>query len=172
MTHPTTLPLPVARADRPASRPSSTRPWAVVGSIASLLFIGALTLAPRWMVAPLHGRFLTWTDAYAQPLLAVFPQADTEQVLNAVLFVPLGAALAVLLGRRLWPLAIVAAFAVSTAAEYAQLDIPGRVSDPHDIVWNTLGATVGAFAIVAVRLLASLSRRAARATRRGARRRR
>lgn len=142
------------------------RPWATVATIAALGFVAALTLLPRRFVAPLHELFLTWTDAHAQQLLAWFPQADTEQVLNAFLFAPLGAALALLFGRRLWPAAVLVCFGLSAAAEYAQMRIPGRVSDPHDIAWNTLGAAVGTAVVAVGYLLAAIARRVAAATRR------
>ncbi len=142
------------------------RPWATVATIAALGFVAALTLLPRRFVAPLHELFLMWTDAHAQQLLAWFPQADTEQVLNAFLFAPLGAALALLFGRRLWPAAVLVCFGLSAAAEYAQMRIPGRVSDPHDIAWNTLGAAVGTAVVAVGYLLAAIARRVAAATRR------
>ncbi|MBN9174104.1 MAG: VanZ family protein [Microbacterium sp.] len=142
------------------------RPWATVATVAALGFVAALTLLPRRFVAPIHGLFLSWTDAHAQHLLAWFPQADSEQVLNAILFAPLGAALAVLFGRRLWPAAVLACATLSAAVEYAQSDIPGRVSDPHDIAWNTLGAAVGTAIVAVGYLLAAIARRVAAATRR------
>lgn len=142
------------------------RPWATVATIAALGFVAALTLLPRRFVAPLHELFLTWTDAHAQQLLAWFPQADTEQVLNAFLFAPLGAALALLFGRRLWPAGVLVCFGLSAAAEYAQMRIPGRVSDPHDIAWNTLGAAVGTAVVAVGYLLAAIARRVATTTRR------
>jgi hypothetical protein len=164
MTHPTlvqTRPLPIQphpappRADHGATR----RAWATVSALAALGVVALLTLAPRRIVAPLHGLFLAWTDTHAQPLLAWFPQADTEQVLNAILFLPLGAALALLLRRRLWPLAVIAGVLVSAAAEFAQRSIPGRVPDVGDILWNSVGAAVGAVIVTLVRVVAAVGRR-------------
>ncbi len=50
-------------------------------------------------------------------------------MLNTLLLVPLGAAIALLLTRRAWPIAILVGFALSATVEYAQLSIPGRVPD-------------------------------------------
>ena len=68
---------------------------------------------------------------------------DAERLLNTLMFVPLGATIALLLHRRLWPLAILVGFAMSAAVEYAQPTIPGRVPDAADVFWNTVGAAIG-----------------------------
>ncbi len=83
-------------------------------------------------------------DALDVPLVAGMTYVQVEGTLNALLFIPLGATLTILLGRRLWVLASVIGFIVSVSVEYMQAQIPGRVPDAYDIVWNTLGALVGA----------------------------
>lgn len=83
-------------------------------------------------------------DAVGAPLVAGMTYVQVESTLNALMFVPLGAALAALLGRRLWILAPVIGFVVSLTVEWMQGQIPGRIPDVQDIVWNTLGAIVGA----------------------------
>ena len=108
---------------------------------------------PRWLVAPARAAFMQGLDALAAPLLAWFPFGDAERVLNTLLFVPLGATIALLLHRRLWPLAILVGFAISAAVEYAQLTIPGRVPDAADVVWNTVGAAIGVILVTVVRLV-------------------
>lgn len=128
--------------------------------------VAALTLAPQRFVAPLRGAFMRLLDAVA-PAIAWIPLDDAERVLNTILFVPLGVAIALLLSRRAWPLAILAAFALSAAVEYAQGSIPGRIPDPDDVLWNTVGGAIGVLAASAVRLVAAIahSRQEGRATR-------
>jgi len=123
--------------------------------LAAALAIGAvalLTLAPRSLVSPARGLFMRLMDAALAPLVDAIPYGDAERVLNALMFVPLGATIALLLHRRAWPLAIVAGFGLSAAVEYAQASIPGRVPDLDDVVWNTLGAVVGVAVVTVPRI--------------------
>lgn len=109
--------------------------------------IALLTLAPPSIAAPLRGAFVRSMVEVGQPVLAAVPFGDLDDVLNVLLFVPLGATLALLLPRRVWPVAIVGAFALSVAVEFAQRSIPGRVPDGDDVLWNTVGAAVGVLAV-------------------------
>lgn len=122
---------------------------------AAALMIGALTLAPRAVVAPARGAFMQVVDAVTAPLLLWIPVAEAERMLNTLLFVPLGAAIALLLNRRAWPIAILVGFALSATVEYAQLSIPGRVPDRDDVLWNTVGAAIGVITVSAPRLFAA-----------------
>jgi VanZ family protein len=126
---------------------------------AALLAVAALTLAPRALVAPARGAFMRLVDAAAAPQLVGLPYDDAERLLNTLLFVPLGAAVALLLRRRLWPVAMIAGFAVSAAVEFAQASIPGRVPDLADLFWNTAGTVIGVIAVMTCRALAALGRR-------------
>jgi VanZ family protein len=135
------------------------RLWAGAAAFSAAGFVAALTLAPRAIVAPLHSLFTRATDAATMRLLVPVGYLDLDQALNTMLFVPLGATLALVLGRRAWPLAILAGFALSATVEYAQATIPGRVPDPQDIVWNTLGAAAGALVVGLAYGVAALSRR-------------
>lgn len=144
---------------------TTTRSGRAVVALLALAAVALLTLGPRAIVAPARGVFTEIADAVIAPLVAGIPYGD-DRALNAILFVPLGAALALLLARRFWPLAVVAGFAVSAAVEFAQVAIPGRVPDPHDVLWNTLGASAGAVIVAAIRSAAAASRRyAGRTTR-------
>ncbi len=124
----------------------------VAGAIAAV--ITALTLAPPSIAAPVRGIALRSLVEVAQPLAAASPFREVDDLLNVLLFVPLGATLALLLGRRLWPIAIVAAFALSVAVEFAQRSIPGRVPDGDDVLWNTVGAAIGVLAVTIPRVVA------------------
>jgi hypothetical protein len=139
---------------------SRTRSIRLLAASAALAAVAVLTLAPRWLVAPARSEFMRWVDAAAPPLLVWIPYgASSERVLNTLLFLPIGATLALILSRRVWPLAVVAGFALSATVEYAQAAIPGRVPDPADVGWNTLGAAIGVVVAASVRGLTALARR-------------
>jgi glycopeptide antibiotics resistance protein len=78
---------------------------------------------------------------------------EVESALNAMLFVPIGAAVALALSRKLWVLAPVLAFLASVGIEYLQASIPGRVPDVQDVVWNTIGGVVGAVVVGVGRMI-------------------
>lgn len=124
----------------------------VIAAAVALLGVAALTLGPRAIVAPARGSFLRATEAVAAPVSALLPHASVDQILNALLFVPLGAALALLLPRRLWWVAIGGGLALSATVEYVQASIPGRVPDVDDVLWNTVGTTIGVLAMTLVGL--------------------
>lgn len=69
-------------------------------------------------------------------------RGTADAILNVVLFVPLGLALGgdVRGLRRV----ILAGFALSLIIEVAQTSLPGRHASSADLLWNTLGAAVGA----------------------------
>jgi len=84
-----------------------------------------------------------------------------EFVANVLLFLPFGVFFVLLLGRARWWLAILLGVALTVGIEFAQQFIPNRVSDPRDIVSNSIGAVLGAvFALV---VTASKARRLRRA---------
>jgi hypothetical protein len=106
--------------------------------------VGVATLAPRAVVWPAHGAVVDPIRHVMVACGAALSTVELEQMLNTLLFLPFGTALALVLGRRWWWLAVPAGIAVSASIEWAQRSIPGRVSDAEDIVWNTLGMAVGA----------------------------
>jgi hypothetical protein len=133
---------------------ASTRSIRLIAATLALAAVAVLTLGPRRLVAPARSEFMQWVDAVASPLLAWIPYgADGERVLNTLMFVPLGATIALLLGRRWWPVGVLAGFALSATVEFAQASIPGRVPDAADVLWNTLGGAIGVVAVTLVRLL-------------------
>jgi len=83
---------------------------------------------------------VTWSTGYF-----------SEIAFNVALFVPVGVLAALLLHRRRWPLALAAGFALTTFIELLQLLLPDRVSDPRDLVMNTLGASLGVVLVMAAR---------------------
>jgi glycopeptide antibiotics resistance protein len=82
----------------------------------------------------------TWSTGYI-----------SEIAFNVMLFIPIGAFAALLLHRRRWPAALLAGFAFTALIEVAQLLLPDRVSDPRDLLLNTLGSTLGVVLVMAAR---------------------
>lgn len=118
-----------------------------VAALAALAVVAFLTLGPRAIIAPARRAFLGALDAASVTL----SYADAERILNTVMFVPLGAALALLLARRWWPVAVLACVALSMTVEFVQESIPGRVPDAADVLWNSVGGAIGVVAIALVR---------------------
>lgn len=121
--------------------------------------IALLTLVPATIAGPVRGLFLRAVWEATQPIHGGWLPGDLDSVLNTLLFVPLGAAVALLLSRRAWPLAVVAGFVLSAGVEFAQASIPGRVPDAGDVLWNTVGAAVGVVAVTLPRAAAAGVRR-------------
>ena len=83
-----------------------------------------------------------------------------EFTANIAMFVPIGLLFVLVLGRRRWWLAMLIGVALTVTIEVSQLGIPGRVSDPRDVLSNSLGAMLG----VVVALLVTIPRRGSRPT--------
>ena len=65
-----------------------------------------------------------------------------EFALNLIMFVPWGILAVLALGARRWWLAAFLGIALTLAIEIAQIPLP-RISDPRDLVANSLGALLG-----------------------------
>ena len=139
-----------------AARERGGRGFRLLAAAAVLIIVAALTLAPRALVAPVKSLFLRAMDVLSAPLMALIPYGDADRVFNTLLFIPLGATMAMLLSRRAWPLAILAGFALSAGVELFQASIPGRVPDAEDVLWNTVGGTIGVMVVIVIRLIARL----------------
>lgn len=133
----------------------------ILAAVVAVTAVAALTLGPRAIIAPARSAFLEVTAVVTSPLLAMLPDARPDQVLNAILFVPLGAAIALLLPRWAWWIAPLGALALSAVVEHAQASIPGRVPDVDDLLWNGVGGAIGVILVTVPRLAADAVRRAA-----------
>lgn len=139
-------------------------PFLSLVTFAYLAFVGWLTLTPHpigngalvlRVLTALHTRgYAEWLDFDRLEFLA-----------NIGLFVPLGMFLLLLFGTRQWWLAGAASFGLTLFIETVQRDIPGRVSDPRDVVANTAGGLIGVALATLLTLPATISR-ARRARRR------
>ncbi|MGO4689433.1 VanZ family protein [Glaciibacter sp. 2TAF33] len=125
-------------------------------SLAYLAFVGWVTLGPQ--------PFDNSNNGWLLRALAFFSRHDAtdwvtygrvEFIANIGMFVPIGAFLVLLFGRRLWWLAIVIGIMLTCSIEFAQLFLPTRYPDVRDLVANTAGAAIGvlfALVITAVQL--------------------
>ncbi len=117
--------------------------FAVIATLVYLAFVAMLTLGPQ----PSNGL----TMRISLDIVAVvdrfvsgaFSYSDLEFCANIGMFVPVGFLLLLLLGRRRWWLAALACGALTVLIETAQLGIPSRVSDPRDLIANSIGALIG-----------------------------
>lgn len=116
-------------------------------SVVTFLYLGVvgfITLGPQ----PLDDG----TDSLVWRLLGFFARhrslswisySTLEFWANVAMFIPVGLFFLLLLGRRRWWLAIMLGVVLTCAIEFAQLFLPGRVSDPRDVLSNSVGAFLG-----------------------------
>jgi VanZ family protein len=128
-------------------------------TLAYLGFVGLVTLTPGGAqpdYAALAARALARLRRYPDldPLTSRLSVDRIEFLANIGLFVPLGAFLLLLVGSRLWLVALAAGVVLTSMIESAQQAIPGRVSDPRDVAANSIGMFVG----IAVTLVLTLPR--------------
>lgn len=132
---------------------------------AYLAFVGWLTLTPR----PLGNEALVWRVLNALHRRGYAEWLDfnrLEFLANIGLFVPVGMFLLLLFGTRQWWLAGAASFALTLFIETVQRDIPGRVSDPRDVLANTAGGLIGVVVATVLTLPATIARSRQRTRRR------
>ena len=131
-------------------------------------FVGLVTLTPGSDTPDYYGfatRVLARLQRYPEldPLTSRLSIERIEFLANIGLFVPLGMFVLLLVGTRLWWVALAGGIVVTSMIEAVQKEIPGRVSDPRDVAANTIGMFLGIFLAVVLTLPATLRRnRAAR----------
>jgi glycopeptide antibiotics resistance protein len=136
-------------------------------SVVTFLYLGVVgfvTLGPQ----PLD----EGTDSLVWRLLAFFARypslhitySTLEFTANVAMFVPVGLFFLLLLGRTRWWLAIVLGVMLTCGIEFAQLFLPGRVSDVRDILSNSVGAGVGVVIALIVTWPAAIRRARERRT--------
>lgn len=139
-------------------------PFAVLAA-AYLAVVGLVTLGPTlWRTRPARGDYdvlspATWLDPDTWVRIG-----SGEFVANVLLFVPLGLLLRLALVRASWVMPLVLSAAVSVAIEVVQMGT-ARVSDPRDVVANTLGALAGVVLGSVILAVRRLTRRGAAAER-------
>ena len=121
-----------------------SRPVVVTATVLYLAFIGVVTLGPQPVDSSDRGWVHSVVVWLAQSDLTAWITYDLiEFAANIGLFVPLGALLLHLLGRRRWWLVLAVGFALSCGIELLQLVLPARVTDVRDVLANTLGTAMG-----------------------------
>jgi glycopeptide antibiotics resistance protein len=134
----------------------------VVLTAAYLAVVGLITLGPTlWRTLPRQGDYdvlslSTWLDPDTWSRMLA-----PEFVANILLFVPLGMLLRLAVPRASWVGAVLVGGAISVVIEVLQMWGP-RVSDPRDVVANTLGALAGALTVAVVAGVVRLGRRGVR----------
>lgn len=132
-------------------------PFLSLATFAYLALVGWLTLSPLstrnqfgllWDLAEFFERHRS-TEWITFNVL--------EFAANVAMFVPIGLFFVLLFGRRQWWLAILVSVVLTFAIEFAQQNIANRVSDPRDLLANSLGAVVGT--LLALVLTAAKARR-------------
>lgn len=123
------------------SRPSATSVIVAIASAAWILLVLAVTLLPTpWPTTDSEAPLgvlnpETWTSADTWRNGTVF-----EFAMNIAMFVPIGMIAARYL--RGW-MRILAPIGLTVAIEIAQIPLADRISDPRDLIANTLGAIIG-----------------------------
>lgn len=139
-------------------------PFLSLLTFAYLGFVGWVTLTPaaeQRDYSALAERVLARLQTYPDldPLTARLTVERVEFLANIGLFVPVGVFLLLLFGSRFWWLAVAAGIGLTAAIETAQRSIPGRISDPRDVVANSAGAVVGIAIALVLTLPGTLRRR-------------
>jgi len=135
-------------------------------TFAYLGFVAWVTLTPASSAptgSELIARVLARLQGYDELAWLTYDRA--ELLANVALFVPVGLFLLLLVGSRLWWVAGIAAFLMTSAIETVQRSIPGRVPDERDILANTAGALIGILAGLVLTYPAARRRAAVRRAR-------
>jgi len=143
-------------------------PFLSLLTLVYLGFVGLVTLTPgsdQPDYADLAARVLARLQRYPDldPLTSRLSIERIEFLANIGLFVPLGVFLLLLVGTRLWLVALAAGIVLTSMIESIQRSIPGRVSDPRDVAANSIGMVIGIGLALVLTLPASLRRRRERA---------
>lgn len=135
-------------------------PFLSLVTFAYLGFIGMVTLTPSTSAPIPIGFVVRVLDAlHRRGYLETLTIDRMEFLANIAMFVPVGVFLLLLVGTERWWFAVFLPLFLTIFIETAQRGIPGRVSDPRDILANTMGGVAGVFLAVILTLPATLRRR-------------
>ena len=122
-------------------------------------FIGMVTLTPSASAPIPVGLAVRVLDAFhRRGYLETLTVDRVEFLANIAMFVPIGVFLLLLVGAERWWIALFLPFFLTIFIETAQRGIPGRVSDPRDILANTMGGVAGVVLAMILTLPATLRR--------------
>lgn len=132
-------------------------------------FVGMVTLTPETRAPIPIGLVVRVLDAFhRRGYLETLTVYRVEFLANIAMFVPIGVFLLLLVGAERWWIALLLPFFLTAFIETAQRGIPGRVSDPRDILANTLGGIAGVFLAMILTLPSTLRRQRRRRRERAA----
>jgi len=139
-------------------------PFLSLITLAYLGFVVLVTLTPasdQPDYSALATRILARLQRYPdlEPLTSRLNVERVEFLANIGLFVPLGVFLLLLVGTRLWWVALAAGIVLTGMIENIQKSVPGRVSDPRDVAANSIGMAIGIVLALVLTLPATLRRR-------------
>lgn len=144
-------------------------PFLSLMTFAYMGFIGMVTLTPSASAPIPVGLAIRVLDAlHRRGFLETVTVDRMEFLANIAMFVPIGVFLLLLVGAERWWIALFLPFFLTTFIETAQRGIPGRVSDPRDILANTVGGVAGVVLAMILTLPATLRRRRRRKRERAA----
>lgn len=135
-------------------------PFLSLLTFAYLGFIGMVTLTPSASAPIPVGLVVRVLEAlHRRGYLETMDIVQVEFLANIAMFVPVGVFLLLLVGAERWWIALFLPFFLTTFIETAQRGIPGRVSDPRDVLANTVGGVAGVFLAMVLTLPGTLRRR-------------
>jgi glycopeptide antibiotics resistance protein len=132
-----------------------SRRWAWRALLALVSLVGVITFWPTPVDRPMHGALSVLLGRLHE---AGLPQwigySVVESAANVLMFVPLGALVAVIAVPSLWWSSGVLGLLASLVIEFGQmLLLPQRFASPIDLATNTAGALLGGGIVAIVRLL-------------------
>jgi VanZ family protein len=134
-------------------------PFLSLMTFAYMGFVGMVTLTPSASAPIPVGLVVRVLEAlHRRGYLETLSIYRVEFLANIAMFVPIGVFLLLLVGAERWWLALFLPFFVTAFIETAQRGIPGRVSDPRDVLANTVGGVAGVALAMVLTLPATLRR--------------
>jgi glycopeptide antibiotics resistance protein len=130
-----------------------TRRWAWLALALIVVAVGAITFWPTPVDRPFHSaldRILASLHGYGMPGWITY--AFVESASNVLMFVPLGALIAILALPSLWWTSGVLGLLASLVIEFGQMVLlPQRFASAADVAANTAGALFGGALICTLR---------------------
>ncbi len=113
--------------------------------------VGWLTLGPQPLDDEPNGVLFRLLDVLGRYRATEWVTYNgIEFAANIAMFVPIGLFFLLLLGRSSWFTAILAGVGLTFAIETVQMFLPARVSDPRDLLSNSIGALIGVVAALVI----------------------
>lgn len=136
--------------------PSTSGPRHAIITVMALaygIFLAFVVFWPSPIDAPVQGLLeRAISELHERGVPAFVDYTFIESFANVLLFVPVGFLFGLMVPLRWWPIALLLGPALSAAIELAQRYVlDERVSTVHDVIANSLGATVGVLIAVVIR---------------------